>query len=522
MSGAPELFVFKQSYKSRNLSSTRVLNQKHLIYIATRPGVMCNPECGFGLWGKLPGMKASQNIDDLKLARKEIGEASEGHTLYRAILSVDQDTAGKYDLHERGTWQSLVNSRISILQREMHIKPQDFRWVASMHYKKSHPHVHIIYWDAGKEPRPEFIPQKRFDEISDQVRSTFSGALYYSSELSTIHDEQTATVKEARLHLAALLRSANIADALNLDRIPSKQLDTLGQQLVALASSLPTSGRLKYKLLPTAYRQQLDAYLDAVLAIPEFNSLSKQYLKLSLDVTRLYGNNVEQTEKFLGKSKEKLYAELGNETLAALKDVALQLEIKSPPKDLEELYAVTQVAVRQLLRIKPEYAQLLHSLPTHMTPTRVIMSDSNVKSAVDKLTRELTGDLRIRSKVKGYLKQQKTAESEKDATQTDTAEKDIGKKESDTKKKEAYRTLYCAVNAAVIHTMRVDKGYDQESARQTVIMTLLRLFRSSSQEKNHMQSQCDVQRERYRNLSETAKRDLMQKKQQEGDWSIEI
>ncbi len=92
----PELFVFKQSYKSRNRPTTRVLNQKHLVYIATRPGVMRNPECGFGLWGKLPGMKASQNIDDLRTAYRAIGQASEGHTVYRAILSVDKNTAKDY------------------------------------------------------------------------------------------------------------------------------------------------------------------------------------------------------------------------------------------------------------------------------------------------------------------------------------------------------------------------------------------------------------------------------------------
>lgn len=215
----PALFVFKQSYKPRNLASTRALNQKHLIYIATRPGVMCNPECGFGLWGKLPDMKASQNIDDLKLARKEIGMASEGHTLYRAILSVDQDTAKKYDLYDRATWQSLINTRLCVLQREMHIKPQNFQWVASMHYKKRHPHVHIIYWDAGKEPQKEFISKERFEKISEHVRTAFSGAVYCSAEINSIHQQQDEAVKSTRLQLAALFKSANVADALNLDRI---------------------------------------------------------------------------------------------------------------------------------------------------------------------------------------------------------------------------------------------------------------------------------------------------------------
>lgn len=79
---AREPIVFKQSYKSKNLASTRILNQKHLIYIATRPGVMRNPGCGFGLWGKLPDMKTGKNINDLRTARQAVGEASKSHTLF--------------------------------------------------------------------------------------------------------------------------------------------------------------------------------------------------------------------------------------------------------------------------------------------------------------------------------------------------------------------------------------------------------------------------------------------------------
>ena len=77
-------------------------------------------------------MVSSQNINDLRLARKEIGAASADHTLYRAVLSVDKQTAQQYDLYNRETWQSLVNTKISVIQREMRIKPDNFRWVASM------------------------------------------------------------------------------------------------------------------------------------------------------------------------------------------------------------------------------------------------------------------------------------------------------------------------------------------------------------------------------------------------------
>ena len=60
--------VFKQRYKSVNIKSTPTLNRKHLNYIATRKGAIHNPGCAFGLWGRLPGMAASENINSLATA----------------------------------------------------------------------------------------------------------------------------------------------------------------------------------------------------------------------------------------------------------------------------------------------------------------------------------------------------------------------------------------------------------------------------------------------------------------------
>lgn len=72
MSGmADERVVFKQSYKPRNAPSTRVLNLKHLEYITTRPGVMCNSSCGFGCFGKIADMTAMamSDIYEIELQR---------------------------------------------------------------------------------------------------------------------------------------------------------------------------------------------------------------------------------------------------------------------------------------------------------------------------------------------------------------------------------------------------------------------------------------------------------------------
>lgn len=81
--------------------------------------------------------------------------------------------------------------------------------------------------------------------------------------------------------------------------------------------------------------------------------------------------------------------------------------------------------------------------------------------------------------------------------------------------------LYKAMNAVVAEAMRSDKGYYVAQSREMAITSLLRLFQCGSQSKNQQQAQKDLLNQRYRNLSETARRDLRKKRQQAGSWSIE-
>lgn len=623
---AREPIVFKQSYKSKNLSSTRILNQKHLVYIATRPGVMRNPGCGFGLWGKLPDMKTGKNINDLRTAYRAVGEASENHTLYRAILSADKDTAQKYDLYDRERWQKLIYSNISVLQREMGVKPENFRYVASVHYKKRHPHVHIVWWDNGPEPRQEFMGKERFELAAERIRHTFAGALMHEPELRAAQTGQTEADKAARLLLAAMLKEANVADALDLDHIRTRELDELGKCLTELARALPATGRLHYKFLKPAYKERLDAWLKQVLALPDFARLEQKYLALSKEVTHLYGNDAALAEQYQQQARQRLYTDLGNETLSVLKEVSAGIREQEPPEDLRRLRLETWRTAGRILRGDPAFEDLLRMLPRWGTPSIALLKDGDIQKKVEELTQRMAEDIRIRSKTVGYLTREgkkadkgalsaayramyqsaraavldevgrtvgePLAGSRPDAASlADSQElhqtvrrlavellrdnrsfrqlmselpKDSPLRQSPLREEKyqewvdsvikelvgdlrlrtlveqsailqgenpsqhseirntEYQNLYRSMHDLVVETMRTEKGYDLQEQQELATMALLRLFRSGSQSKNQLQSQRDLQREKYRNLSETAKRDLRKKRQQEGGWSMEF
>ena len=135
--------IYKQHYAPRSESKTPGLNVRHLQYIATRPGVVPNKGCAFGLWGRLPGQGAVRVQNNLVAAKQTVREASADHTLYRAIISVGKSDAENLGLYDREQWEQLINRHIDVIAREMDIQPENLYWMMAMHRTQGHPHVSL-------------------------------------------------------------------------------------------------------------------------------------------------------------------------------------------------------------------------------------------------------------------------------------------------------------------------------------------------------------------------------------------
>lgn len=498
---ANDAVVFKMSYKSKNDPKTRGLNLRHLEYIATRPGVMKNPNCGFGAFGQIDKMRSSGMIYDLRLAQKEISDVSKTCTIYRAILSVNKDTAQNSNLYDREEWEKLLRSNIGVIAEEMHIKRSDLRWVVSVHYKKHHPHVHLMFWDKSEEPRREYIPKERFDKMSEHIRSVFTAKLVHGVELKNLNIEKDNTVKEARLRLSSLLREANVAEALNLDHVSVEKCDELGRELLELATHLPSKGALKYEYLPVEYKAKLDAYIERVMKITDFEKLGRKYEKITANVSSLYGNKPEEASNYQKSAHKSLMRELGNETLQYLREVADELKQRAPPvSGVPELLSITRSAVVSVLQNNTQYSELLKMMPKHRTPRSVILNDSVFAERLNKLTNDLCSDIRIRSKVDAYL-------------DTVGASKQEGRT--------IYRDLWRTIRDEIMNQLGGNAGYDHDANVSIGVTGLLALFRMLSQSTNQKQSQSDLYMTKYRNLSETAKRDRRKLLEQHGAWDLE-
>lgn len=496
--------VFKQRYKSMNEKDTPLLNGKHLLYIATRTGAIHNKDCAFGLFGQLPYMGAAEDINNLKKAHTMITSVSHRRTIYRAILSVDDETAKKHGLYERAVWQELVTQKIDVIAKEMDIDRSDFCWAASMHYEKGHPHVHVMYWDNGSKIRQEHVPAERFEIIAEHVRADF-GREIYDEEISDRREDAKGLIEEARLELMALCQEQNVTDALSLKNISAATLTDIGQRLYDLILTCPRKGSLKYAFLPEGYKERLGAMISEIMKIPDFRKLQKQYLKLTDEISAFYGNGDEKRDYNRSQALKKLNTALGNEVMNYIRSYKKELE-DSAPVEIEALKSVIHDDTLGLLRNDMKYAELLSMLPRYRTPLVEIMTD-DFKGKKDEVVNGIILDIRVGTKIRAYLKNETEV--------SDSAE------DRAAKYTEAYAQVFKTVDSVVMEKLYQDSGYEQQWKNDMAVNMLIQIFCCADQRLNQQRSQHQLDKLRSRDKSKTALRDQRKRHEQQGYWEQE-
>lgn len=386
--------VYKQTFKPRASSGTPGLNVSHLQYIATRPGVVKNPECGFGLWGRLSGDPISKNQTDLERAKADIREASQSHTLYRGLVSVGKEDAENFDLYNRETWEALVGRHMKDIAAQMDIPMEHLRWCASMHMKKTHPHVHLIFWDAGNDPRPEYIPPAQFEKKMENIRAAFAGDIH-REEIRELQKRQREQGKELRELLNAFVMDTNPAKGLDLDRFVSSNAETeLTNLLAELVRTAPQRGSLRFQYLPVAYREKVLNLVRRCLEVPELAHELALYDAANQKVAELYANDIPSVTEAIRKARNKLEKELGNQVCDILRETLAQTRCDAPEEDRDVRQFVRE-AVGQLVPKLEAYRDLLNIFSGDMT-------EKTVYKQLWEVQQEALRDNRLLLRLQGY------------------------------------------------------------------------------------------------------------------------
>lgn len=496
--------VYKQSYANPAKvprASIPGLSVRHLQYIATRPGAVFNPGCGFGLWGRLDPRASVGNIDSLEQAKAYLrAESERGRTIFRAIISLGEPDAGERGFYERSAWEKLVNENVLNIAKEMHIAPGDLRWMASMHEKTRHPHTHLIFWDAGKQPRQDYMPRPKFEKCAERIREVFNRSIY-GEEIHLSQDVQKDAVKAAREELCALFTEANAGGVFPVERMMQREEFAAAlEKMNALVRDVPRYGSLKYQYLPETYKSKVKELLDDVKQLPFFAARYQEYLDAAQRVSELYGNGKKAMAEQLASAQEKFDRALGNEVMNAVRTVLHELE-QDAPQDGDALQALAAEAVDSALEGSEAYDALLQALPRDRIPISALRGTPEYTAFRDTLLNALLSDARLRAQINGYADKQ-----------TDASEEDAEKK--------AYADFYRAAERSLLRRICEDMGYSSECVQTNTLLALLRAFGLLTQLRGQARAQGAVVR-RSRDLSKEAKRDLRQRKSQESAMDFE-
>lgn len=484
--------VYKQWYSSKNDSKTPAFNVQHLKYIATRPGVIQNQNCGFGLWGKIGQDSAAGDINNLKAAMGHIRRISKEHTVYRAVISLDEDTALQKGLNGRAQWQTLVTAHADAIAKQNNIDLRDFRWCASYHQERGHPHVHIMFWDDSDKIREEYMPEERFEIASEKIRAAFNGDVF-KEELKQLRTNQDTAQKELRTlsrnHVEGFSELQFFAEEPQQEQNPDVQfyprdlkpqaVDELCRRLDEVIALLPAQGQLKYQYLDPNVKAAVDAVSQLVLQHTTLQDAKAKLIDSVIDVSKTYGNSEKSIQRQIELAEKRMLKDVGNDVLKTVKSLG-GLEKKAALPD--EMYSAVHERILDTADIVLQehmnnseflaaYNKLLERMPAFLTPRNEVLQDAALAEALRELTLQCMSDPRLRQEMKigqAFVNRHKTDARSGDSNQDNA-------NDSHQSQSEEFKSAYQHINRTLYDMAANTKGWTAQ-AQFLKVNNFLRAF----------------------------------------------
>jgi hypothetical protein len=168
--------MYKQRFRNTNYFKTPKCNYAHIGYIATRPGASKNEGMRHGLFGSLSSNDELTDFQTWQEVARMVRELSYRKTnIYRSIISFSPETAAELKLADHMAWKEYIEKHIRTLAEKNGISIQNLSWAAAHHNERSHPHIHVVFWDKNQRliknfTKPEIPNSIRIQLIKDTLR----------------------------------------------------------------------------------------------------------------------------------------------------------------------------------------------------------------------------------------------------------------------------------------------------------------------------------------------------------------
>lgn len=280
---------------------------------------------GHGLFGCLKLGSPLTEFPDWKEVARLVYQNAKWHvTMYRSVVSFEEETAKELRLADQKAWQRYIENHIRTIAEKNGIRRENFSWAAALHPEKGHPHVHVVFWDNSEERakiKNPFTHPSVPDSIRRQmIKDTFVGQLRAygeeknraAAEMRRLGDGLTDDFerhiryigrKKYQKLLGEPALEAELSDAFDFG---DKVLDEVAAQVFKIKATLPKSGRIAYQLLPPEVKKQVDALVVLLLSgVPSLREQKEAYIESKMKMVYLYGGS----ETYLASRREMFGAE---------------------------------------------------------------------------------------------------------------------------------------------------------------------------------------------------------------------
>ena len=313
--------VYKQRFKNPNYKSTASKNYAHVRYIATRPRVAKNEGMSHGLFGKLAPGSITEFEDWRDVARLVYGNSKKHITMYRSIISFDEETAVELSLTDQKAWQRYIENHMMTIAEKNNIRREHLQWACALHKEKHHPHIHVVFWDTSSQVKNPFTPpvvpnairrQLIKDTFADKIRAFGEQKNIAAADMRKISNE---LVDEFEQHLRRLNKNqykrlredydedSELSGSFDFD---DEILNETADRVFKIKAALPPTGRIAYQFLPPEIKAQVDELVIYLMkSTPALREQKESYIDSKMKMVLLYGGS----EDYLEKQRERFAGE---------------------------------------------------------------------------------------------------------------------------------------------------------------------------------------------------------------------
>lgn len=291
-----------------------------------------------GLFGKLkPG--AITEFEDWRAVARLAYQNSKKHiTMYRSIISFDEEVAVELMLSDQKAWQRYIEKHILTIAQKNGIRPSNLQWACALHKEKGHPHIHVVFWDTSTEAarikNPFTLPavpnairiQMIKDTFPDKIRDfgeqknvATVGLRQFGNELVEDFEQHIRQLEKKKYHRLRQEydEEAELSEGFDFQ---DELLNEIADRVFRIKAALPAKGRISYQLLPPAVKKQVDELVEYLLKnTPSLGELKDSYMDSKLNMTMLYGGKADYISSMREKFSDEADKIIANRILGMVK-----------------------------------------------------------------------------------------------------------------------------------------------------------------------------------------------------------